>query len=95
MTVADLSERLSEEELTYWMAYNLISPFGDFRQDVAGAQICAVLANINRDKKKRPNPYEIRDFLPFNPRKQQKKQTVEEMKEVLTGLVISTKKGKK
>lgn len=31
---------------------------------VGSAQICAMLANINRDEKKRPEPFTLMDFLP-------------------------------
>lgn len=32
--------------------------------DARFALICAVLANINRDTKKKPIPYSVKDFMP-------------------------------
>lgn len=47
------------------------------RENRRVARICAVLANINRDPKKRPTPFSEDDFMPEE--KQAKKQTNEEM----------------
>lgn len=38
------------------------------------AQICAILAEINRDKKKRKKPYLVSDFIPGNKPKDDDKQ---------------------
>jgi len=34
------------------------------RQDARAALICAVIANANRNPKKRPRPFRISDFMP-------------------------------
>ena len=34
------------------------------RSDQQTALICCVLANINRDKKKKPKPFTVEDFMP-------------------------------
>lgn len=34
------------------------------RTNYHAALICAVLANINRDPKRRPVPYQVADFMP-------------------------------
>jgi len=34
------------------------------RSDQQAALICCVLANINRDKKKKPKPFTVDDFMP-------------------------------
>lgn len=39
----------------------MIEPFGSIRGDLQAAQICQVLANINRDPKSQP--YEMTDFI--------------------------------
>ena len=46
-----------------WQVYAAIEPFGEPRADLRMAQVCALLANINRDRKQRPQPYTIRDFM--------------------------------
>lgn len=55
--------RTSSVELTEWMAYEqMAGPLGPVRQDVLFAQLCAVVANAQRDKKsKKAQP---KDFLP-------------------------------
>lgn len=49
------------------------------RQCCGPAQICAALANIYRDPKKRKKPYTVSDFMPSTGIKKKKKQTAEEM----------------
>jgi hypothetical protein len=46
------------------MAYWQLEPTAETRIDVGFAQLSALLANINRDPKKRAQPYEAKDFLP-------------------------------
>jgi len=48
------------------------------RQDYRAALICTVLAEINRDRKKRPRPFKPEDFMPKRGRKQ-KPMTDEQM----------------
>lgn len=52
------SWRLSE-----WMAYYRLEPFGSKRDEIHAALIASVIANVNRDKDKKPFPYTIEDFL--------------------------------
>jgi hypothetical protein len=59
--VRELLESISSEELSTWMAYDAIEPFGERRADLRSAQICAVLANIHR--KKDSKPFSPADFL--------------------------------
>jgi hypothetical protein len=46
------------------MSFYQVEPFGDFRTDLAAANVSSTLANINRDPKTRPQPYDFKDFLP-------------------------------
>ena len=63
MPVGELLRRTSSAELTEWMAYEqMAGPLGPARQDILFAQLCAVVANSQRDKKsKKAKP---KDFLP-------------------------------
>lgn len=64
MTVGELGRRMSSHELTEWMAFYELEPFGDeWRQT---ASITSLMANVNRDTKKRTQPYEIEDFMPID-----------------------------
>lgn len=58
-------DRMSSHELTEWMAYASIEPFGEDRADLRAGMISSVIANTNRDPKKRAEPYEPIDFMPF------------------------------
>lgn len=59
---------ISAEELTEWMALYRLEPWGEERGDMRAALIASIIANVNRDPKKRPQPYELKDFmLKFEP----------------------------
>jgi len=45
------------------MAYDSIEPGEPTRADMQAALIAAMLANVNRDPKKKPVPFEISDFM--------------------------------
>jgi len=47
------------------MAYASLEPFGEERADVRAGIIAAVIANANRDRKKRPEPFTPADFMPL------------------------------
>ncbi len=55
---------MDSKELTEWMAYARIEPFGQEMENWRAAEICCVLANLYRDPKKHPEPYKIADFMP-------------------------------
>lgn len=74
-TVDELLDSISYPELLKWGKYYQREPFGEWRADVRSAQITQMLANINRDPKKRSDPYQIKDFLLFD--KPTKRQTEE------------------
>lgn len=46
-----------------WQVYAGLEPFGDERADWRQAADTAVAVNLQRDHKKRPRPYEPRDFV--------------------------------
>jgi len=45
MTVSELLARISSAELTEWMAFNVIDPFGNWRTDFQTGILAAVTAN--------------------------------------------------
>lgn len=65
-TVEELLDTVSYEELLRWGELNAISPIGEWRADVRSAQIVAMMANINRDTKRHPEPFQIKEFLLFD-----------------------------
>jgi hypothetical protein len=46
------------------MAYARLEPFGSETDDHRLAQLLALIANVNRDPKKRKTPWTPEDFLP-------------------------------
>jgi hypothetical protein len=53
MTVSEVQEKVSPEELCWWMAYNRISPIGPDRQDYNAALIAQAVYNSNMGKGRR------------------------------------------
>jgi hypothetical protein len=62
-TVEELEHVLSERALAKWVQYWKEEPWGTWRDNAHAAQIVAMLANVNRDSKKRPKPFEFMDFM--------------------------------
>lgn len=54
---------MSHSEFVDWMAFAESEPLPEARADLRNAQHMALLANVNRDPAKRPQPYQPRDFL--------------------------------
>lgn len=57
---------MSYPELMEWAEFVQIDPEPEWRADARAAQICSILANVNRDSKKRPEPYEVKEFMMFD-----------------------------
>ena len=51
MTVRELENRLSSQELSEWMAYFSIEPFGSAREDYRAGLVAATVANCAGSKK--------------------------------------------
>lgn len=65
--------RMDSKELTEWIAFYSLEPFGGDTQYIGHAITAATVANANRGKGK---PHKIEEFMPkFGPKHQQ---TVEE-----------------
>jgi hypothetical protein len=62
--VDDLLGRISSRELSEWMAYAQMEPFGEERADLRAGIIAATIANMNRDPKKRAKPFGPEEFMP-------------------------------
>lgn len=62
--MAECQRRVSSREFAEWLAYERLEPFGPERDDLRAALVAAVIANVNRDPKKRRKPYEVSDFMP-------------------------------
>jgi len=62
MTVAELLRRISSRELTEWMAFGQLEPFGAESNFLGHAITASTVANVNRAKGQKA--YEVSDFMP-------------------------------
>jgi hypothetical protein len=62
-TVAELQAAMSSREFTEWQAYFALEPFGEERADIRAALVASVIANVNRNPKKRSSPFAVKDFM--------------------------------
>ena len=59
-------EEISSNQLSEWMALEEIEgPIGERGAWHRMAHLASILANAHRDQKKRPQPFELKDFLPW------------------------------
>jgi hypothetical protein len=73
--VRELLERISSEELSEWIEFFRLEPFGQEADWLGPAIVASTVANVNRGKGKKA--FEVADFMPrFEPKKEQ---TTEEM----------------
>jgi hypothetical protein len=63
LPVRELLARIGSDELTEWMAFYQLEPFGDFRADLRSAIVASTLANAHRSKEGKP--FTPEDFMPF------------------------------
>lgn len=55
-----------------WHQYSLVEPFGEERGDLRAGIVASVIANSNRDPKRRPQPFTAQDFMPDYRRQESK-----------------------
>ena len=75
MTVTELLERISSRELSEWMAFSQLEPFGADASYLGHAITASTVANVNRAKGQKA--YSADDFMPRFEEK--KPQSQEEM----------------
>lgn len=63
MPVRELLSRIGSDELTEWMAFYQLEPFGDFRADFRSGVMAATFANAHRSKDAKA--FTPEDFMPF------------------------------
>ena len=66
--------RISSKELTEWIAFAQVEPFGVEAQFLGHAITATTVANVNRGKNQ--NPFDVDDFMP---KFEHKAQSTEEM----------------
>jgi hypothetical protein len=63
MPVRELLARVGSDELTEWMAFYQLEPFGEVRADLRSGVVAATFANAHRSKDSRA--FTPEDFMPF------------------------------
>jgi hypothetical protein len=58
-----LLREIDSAELCEWRAYYQLEPFGEQLADQRHGIATSVLANVNRDSKRCPQPYQATDFI--------------------------------
>lgn len=53
--------------LSEWAEYDRLEPFGSWRDNWHMAVLCSLIANVNRDPKKRREPFSPADFMFTDP----------------------------
>lgn len=79
MTVKELMSRIDSAELSEWIAYHRLEPFGQDRQDYPASIVASTVANVNRGKS---TPlFKPSQFLPrFGGKDSGKGQSLDDMK---------------
>lgn len=83
MPVGELLRRMSSRELSEWMAFFRLEPWGAEIEDWRFGMLASVIANANRDPKKRRKPYEPQDFMPQRDKPPADDQSWEEQARIL------------
>lgn len=70
-----MDQSLSSTELSYWMAFYSLHPFGSERDNIHAALIASTIANVNRGKSQ--HPFTAQDFMLKNEHQQEKEKASE------------------
>jgi len=65
-----LMQAITGPQLADWLDFYAVEPWGDTRADLRAGIVAAVIANANRDAKRRPEPFTPADFMPLAPRRE-------------------------
>ncbi|VVE90399.1 phage tail assembly protein T [Pandoraea bronchicola] len=65
MSVRQAQREIDSAEFAEWVAYSRIEQFGSPIEDLRTGAVVSMLANINRDRKRHPEPFGLLDVLPW------------------------------
>ncbi len=63
-TPRELLASVTSAEITEAMAFERLEPFGSLHAEFLAGQVCATLANLQRDPRQRSQPWTASDFMP-------------------------------
>ena len=83
MTVRELLARIDSRELSEWMAYYELNPFGSVRNDLQAGIVASTIANVNRGKNDKS--FTPSDFMPYMDKPQQSEGDMQAVMDALAG----------
>ena len=83
MTVRELLARIDSRELSEWMAYYELNPFGSVRDDLQAGIVASTVANVNRGKNDKS--FTPSDFMPYMEKPQQSEGDMQAVMDALAG----------
>ena len=83
MTVRELLARIDSRELSEWMAYYEVNPFGSVRDDLQAGIVASTIANVNRGKNDKS--FTPSDFMPYMDKPQQSEGDMQAVMDALAG----------
>ena len=83
MTVRELLARIDSRELSEWMAYYELNPFGSVRNDLQAGIVASTIANVNRGKNDKS--FTPSDFMPYMEKPQQSEGDMQAVMDALAG----------
>jgi len=86
MPVGVMMGQMSALEETYWVAFNRVSPIGEYRADVRNAQVLNMMYSINAGKKAQKKS--LTDWMPFFKKRVHVDEAVAEKTRSLFGNII-------
>lgn len=73
--VRELQQRIDSAELVEYMALYQIDARGTHYEDLRAGTIASMIANVNRNEKRKPEPWGPLDFIPWNERNKAKQES--------------------
>ncbi|HYF81161.1 MAG TPA: DUF4035 domain-containing protein [Symbiobacteriaceae bacterium] len=87
--MAQLLSEVSSAELSEWMTYYQLEPWGTGSEDLRAGIISSTIANANRDPKQRQQPYAPGDFIPRRDDSEVEEQSPDDQMQILQRLTAA------
>ena len=83
-----MADEMPSSLFTEWAAFFGLEPFGYEIENWRTGQVCSLIANVNRNPKKKPDPYKPKDFMPKSRHK--KKMKWQDIQQTIRGVFGGT-----
>jgi hypothetical protein len=64
MDVDAMLREIGSRQLHEWLSFGNLEGFGEKRADMRMGIVASLVANVNRDPKRKPSPFKPTDFIP-------------------------------